>query len=203
MTDPRRAALARTLVEAGAQTWAQTRPRDPRDQMTRGGKLRHVNSRAPRPGARQALGRARRRGRDAARPRRGGRRRLRRRRHRDTRHHPCGRGRLEGGARVPSRGEPRRSALGLDFRGDQSLPVFARGPADERKRPRTRVAPAWPGVDTQAAAGPPGPTPSGGGGRSGRGGRRCRALTAAGARTPCPVPEERSRGARRRGPPAS
>ena len=65
-----------------------------------------LGSRAPRPGARQALGRARRRRRDATRPRRSGRRRLRRRRDGDPRHHSRGRVRLEGGARVPSRGEP-------------------------------------------------------------------------------------------------
>ena len=67
--------------------------------------------------------------------------------------------------------------------GGQSLPLFARGPADERKRPRTGAAPAWSGVDAQAPAGTPRPTQSGGGGRSSRGGRRCRAFGAARART--------------------
>ena len=62
----------------------------------------------------QALGRARRWRRDAARPRGSGRRRLRRGRHGDTRHHPRGRVRLEGGACVPPRGEPRVGVLGLD-----------------------------------------------------------------------------------------
>ena len=38
----------------------------------------------------------------------------------DTRHHSRGRVRLEGGARVPSRGEPRRGALGLDARAEHS-----------------------------------------------------------------------------------
>ena len=84
------------------------------------GRRGDAGSRAPRPRARQALGGARRRRRDAARPRRSGRRRLRRRRHRDPRHHPRGRVRLEGGARVPPRGEPRRGALGLDARAEHS-----------------------------------------------------------------------------------
>ena len=65
-------------------------------------------------------GRARRRGRAAARPRGSGRRRLRRGRHGGPRHHPRGRVRLEGGARVPSRREPRAGALGLDARAEHS-----------------------------------------------------------------------------------
>ncbi len=93
---------------------------EPRTRAPGGGRRGDAGSRAPRPRARQALGRARRWRRDAARPRRSGRRRLRRRRHRDTRHHPRGRVRLEGGARVSSRGEPRRGALGLDARAEHS-----------------------------------------------------------------------------------
>ena len=72
------------------------------------------------PGARQELGRARRRGRDAARSRRSGRRRLRRRRHGSPRHHPRGRVRLEGGGCVPPRGEPRAGVLGVDARARHS-----------------------------------------------------------------------------------
>ena len=79
-----------------------------------------AGSRAPRPRARQALGRARRRRRDATRPGGSERRRLRRGRDGDTRHHPRGRVRLEGGAGVPSRGEPRVGALGLDARAEHS-----------------------------------------------------------------------------------
>ena len=51
------------------------------------------------------------------------------------------------------------------------------------ERPRTRAAPAGPGVDAQAPARTPRSTPSEEGCRSGRGGRRCRML-AAPARTP-------------------
>ena len=47
-------------------------------------------------------------------------RRLRRGRHGDTRHHPRGRVCLEGGAGVPSRGEPRVDSLGLDARAEHS-----------------------------------------------------------------------------------
>ena len=85
-----------------------------------GGRGGDAGSGAPGPRARQALGRARRRGRAAARPRGSGRRRLRRGRHGDTRHHPRGRVCLEGGAGVPSRGEPRVDSLGLDARAEHS-----------------------------------------------------------------------------------
>ena len=79
-----------------------------------------LGSGAPGPRARQALGRARRRRRDAARPGGSGRLCVRRGGHGDTRHHPRGGVRLEGGACVPSRGEPRVGMLGVDARAAHS-----------------------------------------------------------------------------------
>ena len=98
----------------------QTGLGEPRTRALGGRRRGDAGSRAPGPRARQALGRARRRRRDAARPGGSERRRLRRGRHCDTRHHPRGRVRLEGGARVPSRGEPRAGVLGLDARTEHS-----------------------------------------------------------------------------------
>ena len=73
---------------------------------------------------------------------------------------------------------------GCPLRRRQSLSLFARGPSDERERPRTGAAPARSGVGAQAPAGAPRPTQPRGGGRAGRGSRRCRAFGAAGARPP-------------------
>ena len=53
-----------------------------------------------------------------------------------------------------------------------------------RSAVRTGAAPTGPGVDAQAPARTPRSTHPGGGRRSGRGGRRCRALAAASAGTP-------------------
>ena len=76
------------------------------------------------------------------------------------------------------------AAADAAFAEAQGLPLFGRSPADERERPRTRAAPAGSGVDAQAPARTPRSTPPGEGCRSGRGGRRYRALAAAPARTP-------------------
>ena len=93
---------------------------EPRTGAVGGGLGGHAGSGAPGPRARQALGRARRRGRDAAQPGGSGRLCVRRGGHGDTRHHPRGRVRLEGGACVPSRGKPRAGMLGLDARAAHS-----------------------------------------------------------------------------------
>ena len=124
----------------------QTGLGEPRTRALGGGCRGDAGSRAPGPRACQALGRARRRRRDAARPGRSERRRLRGGRDGDTRHHPRGRVRLEGGARVPSREEPRAGVLGLDARTEHSRgqgPSGGRGDAAVRRpSPACRATPA-------------------------------------------------------------